>query len=86
MEDEDNGLEGQEAKRTVNIFSVLDDASAKKQKGKKKFDEDEAIPLKSNTTNIEPEKGSLKLEKKERKAVNTDVFSLEDEPEEDKRE
>ena len=51
-----------------------------------KFDEDEAIPLKSNTTNIEPEKGSLKLEKKERKAVNTDVFSLEDEPEEDKRE
>ena len=41
MEDEDNGLEGQEAKRTVNIFSVLDDASAKKQKGKKKFDEDE---------------------------------------------
>ena len=41
MEDEDNGLEGQEAKRTVNIFSVLDDASAKKQKGKRKFDEDE---------------------------------------------
>ena len=51
-----------------------------------KFDEDEAIPLKSNITNIEPEKGSLKLEKKERKTVNTDVFSLEDEPEEDKRE
>ena len=41
MEDEDNGLDGQEAKRTVNIFSVLDDASAKKQKGKRKFDEDE---------------------------------------------
>jgi hypothetical protein len=52
-----------------------------------KFDDDEAIPLKSSTaTGIEAEKGSLKHEKKERRAVNTDVFSLEDEPEEDKRE
>jgi hypothetical protein len=52
-----------------------------------KFDEDEAIPLKSITaTSIEPEKGNSKQEKKERRAVNTDVFSLEDEPEEDKRE
>ncbi|KAI5056406.1 hypothetical protein GOP47_0028725 [Adiantum capillus-veneris] len=49
------------------------------------FDDEEALPLKSST-NFELEKGGAKSEKKERKVVNTDVFSLSDEAEEDKRE
>ncbi|MCO5578092.1 hypothetical protein L7F22_031930 [Adiantum nelumboides] len=49
------------------------------------FDEEEALPLKSSV-NVELDKGSSKSEKKERKVVNTDVFSLSDEAEEDKRE
>lgn len=48
------------------------------------FDDEDALPLKSST-NVELEKASLKSEK-ERKVVNTDVFSLDDEVEEDKRE
>ncbi|KAH7445208.1 hypothetical protein KP509_02G112600 [Ceratopteris richardii] len=43
------------------------------------FDDDDTLPLKSST-NFEPEKA------KEKKVVNTDVFSLDDETEEDKRE
>lgn len=49
------------------------------------FDDEDAVPLKANVT-VEPEKGNLKPEKKERKPINTDVFSLDDDPEEDKRE
>lgn len=52
--------------------------------GGENFDDEDALPLKS--TPIESEKPSLKPEKKERKVVNTDVFSLEDDTEEDKRE
>lgn len=53
--------------------------------GGENFDDEDALPLKS-TTSLEPEKATLKPEKKERKAVNTDVFSLDDDTEEDKRE
>ncbi|KAH7284884.1 hypothetical protein KP509_33G001000 [Ceratopteris richardii] len=49
------------------------------------FDDEDALPLKSST-NVEPEKAILKPEKKEKKVVDTDVFSLDDEAEEDKRE
>ncbi|MCO5553174.1 hypothetical protein L7F22_006695 [Adiantum nelumboides] len=49
------------------------------------FDDEDALPLKSST-NFEPEKSSLKPERKERKSVNTDVFILDDDTEEDKRE
>lgn len=48
------------------------------------FDDEDALPLKSKG-NVELEKVSLKSEK-ERKVVTTDVFSLDDEVEEDKRE
>lgn len=53
--------------------------------GGENFDDEDALPLKLST-GFEPEKPSLKPEKKERKAVNTDVFSLDDDTEEDKRE
>lgn len=49
------------------------------------FDDEDAIPLKSSAA-VESEKSALKPEKKERKSINTDVFSLDDDPEEDKRE
>ena len=68
------------------MFGFPHDRYAYSDESNEKFDDDEAIPLRSNPTNVEPEKGSLKHEKKERKVVNTDVFSLEDEVEEDKRE
>lgn len=48
------------------------------------FDDEDALPLKSKG-NVELEKVSFKSEK-ERKVVTTDVFSLDDEVEEDKRE
>uniref|UniRef100_A0A0C9S529 TSA: Wollemia nobilis Ref_Wollemi_Transcript_21881_2216 transcribed RNA sequence n=1 Tax=Wollemia nobilis TaxID=56998 RepID=A0A0C9S529_9CONI len=46
------------------------------------FDEEEAVAL----TSASVADGDVKQEKKERKAVNTDVFSLDDGTEEDKRE
>eukprot|EP00246_Nothoceros_aenigmaticus_P009609 TRINITY_DN2523_c0_g1_i1.p1 TRINITY_DN2523_c0_g1~~TRINITY_DN2523_c0_g1_i1.p1 ORF type:complete len:525 (-),score=80.79 TRINITY_DN2523_c0_g1_i1:473-2047(-) len=50
------------------------------------FDDEESIALApTNTGKSEVEKVP-KVEKKDKKSVNTDVFSLEDEPEEDKRE
>ncbi|KAJ7298235.1 hypothetical protein O6H91_Y008700 [Diphasiastrum complanatum] len=53
------------------------------------FDDEEAVALASNgmlKPMTEPEKASAKQEKKDRKSLNTDVFSLDDELEEDKRE
>eukprot|EP01018_Ginkgo_biloba_P034913 Gb_26909 [translate_table: standard] len=50
------------------------------------FDEEEAVALTTSASVAEGDFNSTKQEKKERKAVNTDVFSLDDDPEEDKRE
>ena len=54
------------------------------------FDEEETIGLTATTTASKPtlvevEKGGAKPDAKERKPINTDVFSLDDELEEDKR-
>ncbi|KAH7447086.1 hypothetical protein KP509_01G090500 [Ceratopteris richardii] len=54
--------------------------------GSENFDDEEGLPLKSGM-NIELEKvNAMKPEKKEKKISNTDVFSLNEETEEDKRE
>lgn len=47
------------------------------------FDEEEALALTTSTSVVDTD---VKQEMKERKAVNTDVFSLDDDTEEDKRE
>lgn len=54
------------------------------------FDEEEAVGLTATSTASKPtvvevEKGGAKPDAKERKPINTDVFSLDDELEEDKR-
>nr|ABK20894.1 unknown [Picea sitchensis] len=47
------------------------------------FDEEEALALTTSTSVVDVD---VKQEMKERKAVNTDVFSLDEDTEEDKRE
>lgn len=55
------------------------------------FDEEEAVALTASTTSnkpslvVEVEKGGAKPDAKERKPISTDVFSLDDDLEEDKR-